>query len=588
MAIHTVLCRSSVTHLLGLLTAFVAAGSSDAKAQCPLQPSALGGGVSGLVFALAPFDADGAGPAPTELYSGGGVYSTFRRWNGSAWSSDGEFTCAFCQHPSSPHVNELIVLDDDGPGPNPPALFAGGLFSGAPGTVATFGVARFDGAEWTNLGTGCQDLDNDLGVDALAIFDDDGSGPNLPALYAGGDFNEAGGVPIARIAKWDGSSWSPLGSGMNDAVFAITSFDDDGAGPHPAALYAGGWFGTAGGVNARGIARWDGVSWSDVGGGLLLGDFIDTLTVFDDDGAGPHLPVLIAGGYFSTIGGVSAENMAQWDGSSWSALGSGTNSNVLASAVFDDDGPGPIRPALYVGGPFTAAGGVGASYLARWDGTSWSAVGSGTNDTVFALAAADLDGSGLVTASLYSGGSFSTAGGVSASRVASWAGCGSSVEAFCVGDGVDGPCPCGNTGLLRRGCNNSAGTGGALLSASGTASLAEDTFTLDSSGELPSALSVFLQGRTKIAATSYGDGLRCTGGALRRLYVKNASSGTVVAPQVGEPSISSRSAERGDPLIAGATRHYQVFYRDPTSSFCPSPAGNTFNISNGRSVSWGP
>ena len=589
MATRTHRLPSKGTLLLGLPFAFFAAGSSFAKAQCPLQPSALGGGQQGSVFALAPFDADGAGPAPTELYAGGNLLNTIRRWNGSAWSSDGDFACAFCQHPSSAHVNELIVLDDDGPGPNLPALYAGGLFSHAPGGVSAFGIARWDGTAWSALGAGCQNLDNDLGVAALAVFDDDGSGPDLPALYAAGDFNQAGGVPMNRIGRWDGASWSPLGSGTNDAVHALAVWDDDGAGPHPSALYAGGWFSQAGGVSAGAIARWDGTSWSAVGGALAPPyNSVDALTVFDDDGAGPHAPVLVAAGFFTTIAGVNASHIAQWDGSSWSALGSGTNSDVEALAVFDDDGPGPIPPALYVGGTFTMAGGIAAPYLARWDGTSWSAAGGGTNATVFALASADLDGAELVRASLYSGGSFTAAGGVSASRIARFAGCASSIAAFCVGDGLDGPCPCGNTGLLRRGCNNSAGTGGAMLTASGTASLAEDTLAFDSSGELPSALSIFLQGTAKISATAYGDGLRCTGGALRRLFVKNASSGTVVAPQAGDPSISARSAERGDPLLAGATRHYQVYYRDPSLTFCPSPAGNTFNVSSGRSVSWGP
>ena len=50
-------------------------------------------------------------------------------------------------------------------------------------------------------------------VRALTVFDD-GSGP---ALYAGGAFTTAGGVAANHIAKWNGSSWSALGSGMNGA-----------------------------------------------------------------------------------------------------------------------------------------------------------------------------------------------------------------------------------------------------------------------------------------------------------------------------------------------------------------------------------
>jgi hypothetical protein len=33
-------------------------------------------------------------------------------------------------------------------------------------------------------------------------------------LYAGGEFTTAGGISAANIAKWNGSSWSALGSGM--------------------------------------------------------------------------------------------------------------------------------------------------------------------------------------------------------------------------------------------------------------------------------------------------------------------------------------------------------------------------------------
>jgi hypothetical protein len=88
----------------------------------------------------------------------------------------------------------------------------------------------------------------DGGVSALTVFDD-GTGP---ALYAGGEFTTAGGVPAHGIARWDGTAWSSLGSGMNDWVRALTVFDD-GTGP---ALYAGGNFTTAGGGGAGRIAKW--------------------------------------------------------------------------------------------------------------------------------------------------------------------------------------------------------------------------------------------------------------------------------------------------------------------------------------------
>src|SRR5207249_465509 len=79
---------------------------------------------------------------------------------------------------------------------------------------------------------------------------------------------------------------------------------------------------------------------------------------------------LYIGGQFMSVGGVSVNRIAKWDGSSWSALGSGVNSGVLALAVSGSD--------VYAGGAFTTAiNGDGiavtVNYIAKWDGTrnSW-------------------------------------------------------------------------------------------------------------------------------------------------------------------------------------------------------------------------
>jgi Tol biopolymer transport system component len=159
--------------------------------------------------------------------------------------------------------------------------------------------------------------------------------------------------------------------------------------------------------------------------------------------------------------------------------------------------------------------------------------------------------------------------------------------ATCFGDGSAGACPCGNSGHSRHGCENSQATGGSQLTARGTRRLSEDTFVLTSAGELPSVLSIFLQGNASVAPLVYGDGLRCIGGTLKRLYAKNAIGGVASAPEGSEPSVSERSSALGDAIPAGATRWYQVFYRDPNPTFCPNPPGNTWNISSGVQASWG-
>jgi hypothetical protein len=103
---------------------------------------------------------------------------------------------------------------------------------------------------------------------------------------------------------------------------------------------------------------------------------------------------------------------------------------------------------------------------------------------------------------------------------------------------------------------------------------------------LPSVSSIFLQGNAWITPQVFGDGLRCTGGALKRLYVHSASGGVVSAPQPGDASISARSAALGDAIGAGGSRYYQAYYRDPAAGFCASPTGNLWNVSSGLAVIW--
>jgi hypothetical protein len=230
----------------------------------------------------------------------------------------------------------------------------------------------FSDADWFSLG-GIRGANGPVFVTTV-----DGS----DNLYIGGDFTTAGGISANYIARWNGSAWSGLGSGMNNEVRALAVSGSD--------LYAGGSFTTAGGVSAANIAKWNGSAWSALGLGMrgsFLPTFVYALAVSGSD--------LFAGGAFDTAGAVSATNIAKWNGSVWSALDLGMNDWVYALAVSGSD--------LYAGGFFTTAGGISANYIARWNGSAWSALGSGMDSRVYALAASGSD--------LYAGGLFTTAGG---------------------------------------------------------------------------------------------------------------------------------------------------------------------------------
>jgi hypothetical protein len=160
---------------------------------------------------------------------------------------------------------------------------------------------------------------------------------------------------------------------------------------------------------------------------------------------------------------------------------------------------------------------------------------------------------------------------------------------FCFGDGHDSQvttaCPCGNTGAPGHGCNNSIGTGGSVLTATGT--LSPDTIALRASGELSSAPSIFLQSDTNVAAgITFGEGIRCVAGAIKRLALKTASAGAVTFPEAGDPAIHDVSARLGDPIPSGSSRYYQVYYRDPNPTFCAGSHGGDWNISNGIRITW--
>jgi hypothetical protein len=149
-------------------------------------------------------------------------------------------------------------------------------------------------------------------------------------------------------------------------------------------------------------------------------------------------------------------------------------------------------------------------------------------------------------------------------------------------------CPCQNPPAgPEQGCDNSSATGGAALSSTGAASLAADSVQLTASDERPTALSIFLQGDANLASgVIFGQGVRCTGGHLKRLYVKNAVAGMVVAPVGTDLSIHAQSAALGDTIVAGSHRYYGVYYRDPVVlGGCPS--ASTFNITQQLDVLWG-
>jgi hypothetical protein len=143
-------------------------------------------------------------------------------------------------------------------------------------------------------------------------WDPDGAGPLPAQLIVGGSFAIAGDAFRANIAAVDPTTgvWSSLGSGVDSTVFALTTLSTG-------ELVAAGSFLQAGGVPANRVARWNGTSWSPLGSGC--GGAVRAL-VAGDNGS------LFAAGDFFSAGGSPAWRIAQWDGTSWLPCGSGLDS----------------------------------------------------------------------------------------------------------------------------------------------------------------------------------------------------------------------------------------------------------------------
>lgn len=273
----------------------------------------------------------------------------------------------------------------------------GGAMSGIAGVTAS-NLALWDGAQWQPFGSGLN-----AAVRATVIFDD-GSGAG-PALYIGGEANAGRGSRFGYVAKWTGTTWQPLGAGMNGPVYALT-VHDDGNGPR---LIAGGAFTQASAAPALRVARWNGSAWTAVGGGVGTTGAVTCLTSFDDGAERPN-KTLYAGGTFNIPPG-----LARFEDGAWRQVGSMTGS-VECMAVWDN-GTGE---ALYVGGSSVVDGPVLLGTMGRFDGVSWSADPPSPLGTVNALAV--LQQPGESSSLLVAAGAFVSAGSTNAQRIATWDG----------------------------------------------------------------------------------------------------------------------------------------------------------------------
>lgn len=413
--------------------------------------NSVGGGAGPWVQALA-FAPNGDLVVGGYLTSAGGAPAdNLARWNGAAWSGFGAGTNAAVQ---------CLAFAANGD------LYAGGVFDVAGGAIAR-GLARWDGSLWHTLGLPATtwqsrqdvrglafDANGDLmasgsleiagdQVGAMRFVGGAGGGVVVPgadgeghgvhavpgvglvvgvgphgigragpvlqplgggtdeavwtalhtstgATYVGGSFQWIEGVAANRIARLDGATATPLGAGLNGSCHSLLERSNG----H---LVVGGQFSAAGQLPASSLAEWDGASWSGIGGGV--NGQVDALLELDNG-------ELVVGGQFTTVGSppLITGSVAVYDGSSWSSL-----AYNIATA--------PVRALCRLpNGDLIAGGSMSqVGYVARWNGSSWVALGGGTNGVVHSLTV-------LADGRLVAAGSFSDAGGVFVENCAVWDG----------------------------------------------------------------------------------------------------------------------------------------------------------------------
>ena len=286
-------------------------------------------------------------------------------------------------------------------------LYVGGRFDtagGEPWNVNNVVRTGLTGSQWFPMGTTPA---GGLNGPALALARDPNS---TDGVYAGGTFTRAGSASANRVARWSESGgWTALGAGVDGPVYALAADGND--------LYVGGSFTTAGGAGARNIARWNAItqSWHPLGAGPANG--VAQGSVYAIVAAGEDVFV---GGDFSVVDGIGGGTLAlyhrttnDWSRPAFSVL-LGSYGGVVRALARDGD-------SLYIGGWFDQACGTNGCIPAA--GVAACSISTG----VCAALGSGIPGSDVVnaltvgpTGLLFVGGSFTAAGGINANGIARW------------------------------------------------------------------------------------------------------------------------------------------------------------------------
>ncbi|MDX6515622.1 MAG: hypothetical protein QOH73_1288 [Gaiellaceae bacterium] len=257
--------------------------------------------------------------------------------------------------PSGASLNgHVTALNADTPG----ALYVGGSFTNAGGIASADRIAKWDGTKWSALGT------TPLGtgsVFAIATY--------AGKVYAGGTFVNAGGQAAADyLAVFDGVSWKPFCNSTTRPAFDAAALQVLALQVVGSTLYVGGTF-----QNANSDRRADYLIACDLATGTPSVT-VDT----DGDFTGPVYDLaatpdgtLYAGGTFTNLDHVAtADRVASYNGTTWQGLGTTAIGGIVRALHAQGTD-------VYISSDGVNIGGVAqADHLVKWNGSGFSAVGA--------------------------------------------------------------------------------------------------------------------------------------------------------------------------------------------------------------------
>ena len=274
-------------------------------------------------------------------------------------------------------------------------LYIGGCFTSVNGVPANY-VAKFDGVSWHALGNGLWHTGNSSviysGVRTLTVYNGE--------IYAGGIINQSGTTPLYCVAKWDGNTWSPVGGFYSgaDGVLSLTVYNNE--------LYAGG--GLHNGMNS--IAKWDGTLWTTLGSGIQRSNgtpgLVRDMKTFNN--------LLYVGGQFATGNAIPSENLICWDGANFISIGTGVigDYGVTKLGMYDSD--------MVITGGFTNINGTPFKNIAGYDNVNYFPFGTGTGTaggySYETLEVEEYNGK------MFAGGTLQIAGSTGVNNIAQWDG----------------------------------------------------------------------------------------------------------------------------------------------------------------------